>query len=191
MIKHLGIVFLLAGRLCGHCGELFDDYYKNLPKVDPLTNGGWTNLAHAGRNHAQVDSTDHGITEIGIERCGSVWGGPVFTFIATSDGKFRYRGVKDVERKGKFAGTISLWSFHNLAKFIRDSGYMEFANEYRREITDSATTFTSVTFNGKRKVIRNYANSGPTSLWAIEELIEGLMARASWERTQPRADPVL
>jgi hypothetical protein len=191
MRKQLGIVLLLTGRFCGNGGEISDDYYKQLPKTNHRTTSNSTNSSHPGKMHEQVESTDQDVTEIGIERCGSIWGGSVFTFIATSDGKFRYHGVKEVERKGKFAGTIPLWQFQNLAKFIRDSGYMEFADEYHREITDSATTFTSVTFNGKRKIIENYANSGPTSLWAIQELIEGLMAKATWERTQPRVDPVL
>jgi hypothetical protein len=38
----------------------------------------------------------------------------------------------------------------------------------------------------------NYANSGPLTLWAIEELIEGLMSKAQWKAGLPNApEPVL
>jgi hypothetical protein len=66
-----------------------------------------------------VESTNHGIVEIGIERCGSVWGGPVYTFIAKSDGTFHYKGEKQVERTGEYSGRIPVRQFHDLAKFIR------------------------------------------------------------------------
>lgn len=49
-----------------------------------------------------------------------------------------------------------------------------------RGVTDNPTTFTMVVMNGKRKTIRNYANSGPTKLWAIEQLIDGLMSKGKW-----------
>jgi hypothetical protein len=41
--------------------------------------------------------------------------------------------------------------------------------------------------DGKRKVIRNCANTGPTALWAIENLIDDLMAHASWKTELPKA----
>lgn len=41
--------------------------------------------------------------------------------------------------------------------------------------------------NGKRKVISNHANSGPTTLWAVEQLIDGLMAKADWKLELPSA----
>ena len=47
-----------------------------------------------------------------------------------------------------------------------------------------AITYTTVVMNGKRKVIRNYANAGPTTLWAIEQLIDSLMTKVKWGETQ-------
>jgi hypothetical protein len=61
---------------------------------------------------------------------------------------------------------------------------MGFESEYSRMITDHATTYTTVVMNGKRKVIRNYANAGPTALWAIEQLIDGLITKAQWDGAQ-------
>jgi hypothetical protein len=111
----------------------------------------------------------------------------MYTFIAKNDGTFRYRGERNVERTGEYSGTFPVGQFHGLAQFIRDLGYMKFENEYRREVTDLSSTYTMVVMHGKRKVIRNYANTGPTTLWAVENLIDGLMAKADWKTGQPKA----
>jgi hypothetical protein len=69
---------------------------------------------------------------------------------------------------------------------------MAFEDEYHPGVTDQSTTFTVVVMNGRRKVIENYANAGPSSLWAIEHLIDDLMAKAEWKSGLPKApEPVL
>ena len=180
----LTIRLLLGWNLSASAGEI-SEYFRNTH----------TNLEERfkafdanskSRTMSQVWSTNHGVTEIGIERAGSVWGGPMYTFIARADGTFRYRGEKGVQRTGEYTGTFPVYKFHELAKFIRDSGYMGFNDEYSRTITDQATTFTTVVMDGKRKVISNYANTGPTSLWAIETLIDELMTKADWKAGLPK-----
>jgi uncharacterized protein DUF6438 len=128
-----------------------------------------------------VSSTNHGVTEIGIERSRCLGPCPSYTFIARSDGTFRYKGDVYVERRGEFTGTISPGQFHRIAQFIKDSGYMELQDAYTTLVTDSSTTYTMVVMNGKRKTVSNYLSVGPTRLWAIEQLIDGLMAKAEWE----------
>ena len=136
----------------------------------------------------EVESTNHGITEIGIERTGCFGFCPIYTFIVKSDGTFRYMGRKFVEREGAYSGTVSLWHFHRLARFVRDSGYMELEDRYSVWVTDSPTTLTMVVMNGKRKTVSNYANGGPTKLWAIEQLTDDLMAKAHWARSPKTPD---
>ena len=58
---------------------------------------------------------------------------------------------------------------------------MNLQRSYEKEATDLITVFTSVEMNGKKKVICDYGNSGPTKLWAIEQLIEDLMDDAEWK----------
>ena len=140
------------------------------------------------RSHDEVASTNHGITEIGIERGGCYGTCPIYTFIIKSDGTFRYKGMKYVEREGEFGGTIPVWYFHDLAQFIRDSGYTELEDSYSRTVTDNPTTYTMVVMNGKPKTVSNYANSGPTKLWAIEQLIDNLMAKAKWDDSRKPPD---
>jgi hypothetical protein len=154
-------------------GELSDYYFKHTtnrldsPKIIPLR-----------------VATNHSISEIGIERTVCLGGCPAYTFIAKGDGTFRYRGEKHVQRTGEYTGTISVPQFHKLAQFILDSGYLELEDAYSGMITDQPTVYTSVVLSavsGKRKVISNYANTGPTKLWAIEQLIDQLMTTAKWK----------
>jgi hypothetical protein len=48
-------------------------------------------------------------------------------------------------------------------------------------VTDNPTVYTTVVMDGKRKVVSNYANAGPTKLWAIEQLIDKLLLEAKWD----------
>lgn len=130
------------------------------------------------------ESAKHGITEIGIERTGCFGTCPIYTFIVKSDGTFRYKGFMYVEREGEFTGTIHVGYFHQLARFVKESGYMELKDRYARPVTDNATIYTMVVMNGQRKTVGNYASGGPAKLWAIEQLIDSLMSKAKWDRSQ-------
>lgn len=171
-MKTLSIVCSVAVSLCAFGGEIADFHFKNAQNK--------FGDSRKSRSHAEVQSTNHGITEIGIERSGCLGTCPIYTFTVKSDGTYRYRGDGHVERKGGFAGKVSVWKFHELARFIKDSGYMELEDSYTRKVTDSPTAYTMVAMNGKRKTVRNYADAGPTKLWAIEQLIDELTTKAEW-----------
>src|SRR5678815_4416854 len=174
-MKTLLISLFVTVTLLAVGGEISDFHFKNAR--DKLAD------QRKSRSHDEVASTNHGITEIGIERSGCFGTCPIYTFIVKSDGTLRYKGTKHVEREGEFAGTIPVWYFHHLAQFVRDSGYTELEDGYRQGVTDTdhPTTYTMVVMNGKRKTVSNYANAGPTKLWAIEQLIDDLMAKATWD----------
>lgn len=126
---------------------------------------------------------NHGITEIGIQR-GACYGRcPIYTFTVKSDGTFRYKGIKYVERIGDFTGTVDVAAFNRLAQFIMDSGYVDLADNYTTPITDGPTVHSHVVANGKTKTISDYANSGPKSLEAVEQQIDNLLVSAKWDRT--------
>jgi len=171
--KILIIAVLGTASLIAFAGEISDIHQgQTNPTLAP---------SKKSRSHDEVASTNHGITEIGIERTGCYGTCPSYTFIVKSDGTFRYKGVKFVEHEGEFAGKIPFWRFHELAQFIKDSGYMELEDYYARGMTDNPTTYTMVVMNGKRKTVRNYANAAPSKLWAIEQLIDGLMTKINWD----------
>lgn len=179
-MKTLIIAILLAVSLPALGGEISEYYLKSA--------GDKPTDQSKSRSHDEVASTNHGITEIGIERSGCYGTCPIYTFIAKSDGTFRYKGVKYVEREGEFTGTVPVWYFHQLAQLIRDSDYMELEGSYTRMVTDNPTTYTMVVMNGKRKTVSNYAHAGPTKLWAIEQLIDDLMNKAKWEGSKKSPD---
>ena len=173
------IAVLLTGNTLAFGGEI-SDYYDNKHELGELGLGG------DPRGHRQTAYSAHGITEIGIQRTGCHGTCPSYSFTIKNDGTYRYRGFAYVERKGEFSGTIRVWHFDNLAQFIKESGYMELGETYSpaAAITDQPTTYTPVVMNGKRKTIKDYAESGPTSLWAIQQLIDDLMDKAKWDSSE-------
>jgi hypothetical protein len=128
-----------------------------------------------------VAAEDHGISEFGIERSACFGACPIYTFIVRSDGRFRYTGVRYVDRVGTFAGSVPVWEFDRLARFIDESGYAGLKDGYAEAVTDNATVYTMAVMNGRRKIVSNYADAGPTSLWAVEALIDHLLVHAIWD----------
>ena len=162
-------------------GELSDYYFKHA-----------TNRLDFPKSRPSRPATNNGITEIGIERTVCFGSCPAYTFIVGSDGNFRYKGERHVELTGEFTGKVSVKEFNQLAQFILDSDYLDLKDSYHPMVTDQPTVFTTVVANGKRKVVSNYANGGPTKLWAIEQLIDHLMMTAEWKPGLPKApEPLL
>jgi hypothetical protein len=128
-----------------------------------------------------VDAKNNGITEIGLERTPCFGTCPSYTVIIKSDGTFRYTGENYVARKGKHTGKVSQSAFNQLAQFMKESGFTQLQDSYSRTVTDNPTVFTTAVVDGKRKVVSNYANAGPTKLWVIEQVIDKLLLEATWD----------
>lgn len=175
-MKALTFAIILSGSILTFGGELADFHSKYAIKKNGDPKKSQSLDASA--------STNHGIIEIGIERTTCFGTCPAYTFIVRSDGTFRYKGEKHVERIGDFTGTIPVFEFHQLAQFIRDSGYLELDDTYERGRYDSPTVFTSVLTKGKRKVVSSNGDTGPSKLWAVEQLIDSAMRRAKWNDAQ-------
>ena len=166
-LRILAAACLLLSSSAAYGGEIRDLY-------------GEPGSAAAGQGDPQFDAAANPVTEIGIERTACYGWCPIYTLIVKSDGTFRYVGEEFVERKGRFTGTVPIYDFNLLALYISSSGYMELADAYMRPVTDNPTVYTTVVMNGQRKIVRNYANGGPRKLWAIEELIDHLLDKATW-----------
>ena len=179
-MKTFLVAVILTGSLLALGGEI-SDIHRTQVRDRPID-------FRKSRSYDEVESTNHGITEVGIERTACFGRCPIYTFIIKSDGTFRYKGVEYVERKGEFTGTIPVEYFHRLAQFIRDSGYMELEDGYSRTGGRNATIYTMVVRNGKRKTVSNYNNVGPTKLWAIETPIDDLLRNAQWRDSQKADD---
>ena len=179
-MKTFLLTILLVSCVNSFGGELSDYWFKN-ERDNPKKIQTKIAEMQKSRSYDAITSTNHGIIEIGIERTGCFGSCPAYTFFVKSNGEFHYHGGNYAKRSGDFTGTVPEWAFNNLAQFIRDADYMELETNYRTSITDNPTTYTMVVVNGKKKVISNYANAGPTKLWAIENLIDDLMSKAEWK----------
>jgi len=176
-MKNLTIAVLMTACSCALAGELSDIYFQKVH----ANRDEWAKARMQSRQTDSITSTNHGITEIGIERTRCFGSCPAYTFIVKSDGTFRYKGEKYAQRQGEFTGTVPAGEFDCLAQFIKDAGFMQLSDTYDRGVTDSSTAFTMVVMSGQRKVLSDYAQAGPSKLWAIECLIDDLLTKAHWK----------
>ena len=173
------IVVLLASM--ASAGEISDLYRKQPhPSAAELK---------VPQNFADLEPPNTDITEIGLERGPCFGQCPAYTVFVKSDGTFRYRGEEYVPRKGSFTGEVNRTEFLRLAQFISDVGYLNLKDNYSVAATDLPTTFSTVVKRGERKVIRNYGNAGPSQLWAVECLIDGLLDSAHWDHPPASLHP--
>ncbi len=178
-MKRQTIILLLTYCLNSLGGEIEEYFFKDA-KTNPSSSKEKLVILQASRSSEQINSTNHGITEIGIERTGCFGSCPAYVFVVKSDGSFHYKGGKYASRSGEYVGAISFSAFRRLAWFIRDSDYAGLQRAYEANATDLPSTYVMVVVDGKKKVVRNYGNAGPSKLWAIQELIDDLMIDAEW-----------
>jgi hypothetical protein len=127
------------------------------------------------------DRSEHGLDEIGLERTRCLTNCPAYTVIIRADGTFRYTGEYGVERMGEHTGTVSVGQLNQVMSFIAESLFFGLEDTYSANFLDGPTTYVMVKTGNETKVIENYANSGPATLWAIEQLIDDLLETAEWD----------
>jgi hypothetical protein len=172
--------FVLAGELATLHYELTKDApTEQTPEKSTLELPDGVALAPGFKG--LPDRSKHGIDEIGLERSQCYTGCPAYTVIIKADGTFRYTGVADVERIGDYTGTVSVGQLNQLMTFINESLFMGLKDTYTASFLDAATSYVMVKKGSETKVIENYANTAPTTVWAIEELIDDLLETATWD----------
>lgn len=160
-------------------GELYEQFIKLHPGGDTDVN---EQGVSPGARQFSYPPKPTGITEIGLERAGCYGTCPCYTVRITSDGRVRYLGERYVSRLGKHTGRIPTYSFQQVAEFIRDAGVAGFHDSYQDlNVSDQETTYTLFAIDGVQKLVSDYGNSGPTTLWAIEQLIDKLLAETKWD----------
>ncbi len=175
MFNKLILGIMVVAAITGNClaGEL--------QKLHAQLNGNVEADSSQSRTMEEIQSRDHGITEIGIERTPCFGKCEVYSAVIRSDGTFRFFGEANVRHMGRHTGRVNEEEFHELARFINDTGHARLEHAYSLPVTDMPTVFTMVARGDRRKVIRNYANAGPTKLRAVEELIDKLLLEARWD----------
>jgi hypothetical protein len=144
--------------------------------IQKITNSGGTEIAFGNI------VTNHGISEIGLERTGCFGTCPAYTFVIANNGKCRYEGGKFAKLEGKKTGRVSVIEFHRLAELLLRIQYFSLQDEYTAMITDLPSVYTTAVLNGKRKTIDDYAGLGPAELWAVEQLLDGILTRVKWDQ---------
>lgn len=120
------------------------------------------------------------IARIGLERSNCFTGCPAYTLVIERDGSFRWTGEANVERLGAWSGTIERGSLEQVLRYIAAIDYLALADTYRSPFLDNPASYTMVEWGGEIKVIENYGNSAPATVWALERLIDDLLETASW-----------
>ena len=172
------MVAILMTPLVGRSGELEKSFNEKHPElVDKIL----VEDMSKSRPHAEVDAEETEITEVGLER--TPWyfaGGAVYTVVIKTDGNFTYYGEKNVNHLGKYTGHIATMDIKPLFQYIRGMDYFLLADFYSTGATDQPAVYTMVAQKGERKVVKNYGTGGPLKLWALETVIDALLAKASW-----------
>lgn len=178
------ILLLLSGSsLAGEIQDLYASLVKPPPAQAPqitTINNSYSGISQLPLNNFSPQ-IEHGIEEIGLERSRCYAGCPAYTFIIYSDGSFKYLGEYGVENIGEYTGNISLGQLNQVLNFINETDLFSFKDSYTSPYLDSATTYILLKQNGNLKIIENYANSGPATLWAIEQLIDSLLETSLWD----------
>lgn len=121
------------------------------------------------------------ITELRLERTRCLANCPAYAVTFRADGSFVYRGDDGVERLGEHTGRVEPGSLRQVFRYVEAIGFGGLEARYTAPYLDNATTvFTIVTPEGS-KTVTDYANSGPATLWALGELVDGLLAEATWD----------
>jgi hypothetical protein len=172
-------------------GELSDQFMRTVAKTnedfverDKDGNAKGSRTYSSGRREA-------GITEIAIERAGCYGTCPIYTAKISRDGTVSYAGDLYVDRLGSFRAQASPSRFDDLAEFAVKIGYRDFSPVYDSGVTDDETVYTRVTYADKKvKIVSNYANCGPVTLWALEQLIDKIVTEATdWKKVDSEAKP--
>lgn len=118
------------------------------------------------------------VTEVTLETTGCFGSCPIYSLTFRRDGSVRYDGKDYVDRKGTVHGEISKADFLRLELLLFKNGYFQLSRNYEVPVTDMSSVITSAVVGGRRKKVRNYANSGPFGLWVVESAIEGMAKRS-------------
>ena len=121
------------------------------------------------------------LTELRLERTRCLGRCPAYTVTLRADGSFRYTGHYGVERLGEHTGTVEVGSLRQVLRYAEEIGFFGLEPRYISPYLDNAAAIFTAAGPEGRKTVTDYANSGPATLWALGQLIDGLLADATWD----------
>ena len=121
------------------------------------------------------------VTELRLERTRCRLDCPAYAVTFRADGSLRYRGDYGTPRLGEHAGRVEVGSLRQVFRYLEAIRFGRLEARYTSPYLDNATTVITVVTPEGRKTVTDYANSGPATLWALGELVDGLLADATWD----------
>lgn len=121
-----------------------------------------------------------GITEIGIQKTSCFGHCPAFMLKIKTDGTVYYEGYGFVDKLGQHNGKLKRYQLENILAYINEIDFMDLQDVYSVDITDQPSVYTMVKTQSQQKIIKNYANTGPMTLWALEQLMTQLLNEVRW-----------
>lgn len=106
---------------------------------------------------------------------------PTFSVIFHADGTFTYEGRANVPRLGPGSGTVPLYLLQQIMRYVAEIDFANLDDVYPSPLLDVNTTYTMVDWGDATKVVQNEGNSAPAIVWALERLLNDMLAQASWD----------
>lgn len=110
---------------------------------------------------------------------------PSYKLIIYGTGKVDYEGFKYSKIDGKVSSQIPVDSVRILIQEIEKADFFSWNNEYQQQdATDLPSAWTTVTINGKTKLIKHYGgdSSAPRKLTEIEHRMDEIANSEQWIR---------
>ena len=132
---------------------------------------------------AGASSNDLDDVVITLERTACFGFCPVYTLTIYGDGTVVYGGEEFVAVKDRVEATITREKIEQLVLEFEAIDYYSLDDNYiERTITDAQTVVTSITIDGKTKVIEHYHGDfdAPENLTALENKIDEIVNSNQW-----------
>ena len=164
---------------------------RSLPILALLVLCGWLRPAASQAGDKKPEPTEEAakkVTEITLERSGGD-GGPEDALTLRSDGTALYVGKQNVERIGRYKGTIPEHGFGDnfplLAQLYAEARGQPLSTG--KPTGGRATTVTiRVMADGKPEEIVDHCPGMDRRLWSLEMAARGVAADVGWETDEPK-----
>lgn len=125
------------------------------------------------------------LKEISLERTPCFGACPIYKVTLKPDGKVVYEGKRFVDKIGRYEAQVNSEDVQRINEIVHKLGYWKLKDKYTAQITDMPSALVTVVTEKKSKTTDNYGNQGPTELWAIEQLIDKVVAGAQdWKKIE-------
>jgi hypothetical protein len=104
---------------------------------------------------------------------------PAYSLSVYGNGSVNYGGKSFVAVKRNQVSTVSQEDVQTLLDKANEIGYFGLKDKYTAPLPDLPTTITSITIEGVKKRIVDYAGA-PDGLKAFEEMIDQISGSAKW-----------